>query len=89
MKSLDGDPRFLTLCKCMARLLSSLAPTLMLNKEGFLRKIHADQRSNPDQSTIVSLMSIKFNRVSCCFDANLSEDFVRNFSPSQRLLHII
>ena len=50
MKSLDGEPRFLTLYKLMAGLL----PTLCSNagaERGFsvLRKIHTDQRSNQDQ----------------------------------------
>ena len=48
------------------------------SERGFsvLRKIHTDQRSNLDHSTIVSLMSLKFNCDSCCFDTELSKELL-------------
>ena len=33
-----------------------------------LRKVHTDERASLSHSTIVSLMSLKFNIVACCFD---------------------
>ena len=60
--TLDGHERFGLLCKLMYGLLS--IPCSNADSErGFsiLRKIHTDQRSNLDQSTIIALMSMKFN----------------------------
>ena len=48
-----------------------------------LRKIHIDQRSTLDQSTIVSLMSIKFTCDSCYLILNSLRN---NFSQNQRKL---
>ena len=62
MKCIGGEPRFSTLFRLMAGLLS--IPCSNADAErGFsvLRKIHTDQRSNLDQSTIVGLLSVKFN----------------------------
>jgi len=36
-----------------------------------LRKIHTDQRSQLSQSTIISLMKIKFNCDDCCYDTEI------------------
>ena len=79
MKTLLGELRFPNLAKLMAGLLS--IPCSNADAErGFsiLRKIHTDQRSNLDQSTIVSLMSLKFNSDSCCHDAELDEELLKN-----------
>jgi hypothetical protein len=70
MKTLEGQERFGTLCKLMYGLL--MIPCLNANSErdfSILRKIHTDQRSNLDQSTITALMSMKFNSYYCCHDA--------------------
>ena len=34
-----------------------------------LRKVHTDERASLSHSTMVGLMSLKFNNVACCFDA--------------------
>ena len=49
------------------------------SERGFsiLRKIHTDQRSNLDQSTIVALMTIKFNIDNCCLDIELPPELLR------------
>ena len=77
MRTFDGQPRFKTLYKLMAGLLSipcSNADT----ERGFsiLRKIHTDQRSNFDQSTIIALMSMKFNCDDCCHDVTLHKELL-------------
>ena len=62
----------------MAGLLS--IPVSNANSErGFsiLRKIHTDQRSNLSQSTIIALMSIKFNSDCCCHDAELPPELLQ------------
>ncbi len=72
MKTLLGESRFPKLAKLMAGLLS--IPCSNADSErGFsiLRKIHTDQRSNLDQSTLISLMSIKYNCDDCCHEAKL------------------
>lgn len=77
MKTVDGEPRFPTLCRLMAGLLS--IPCSNADSErGFsiLRKIHTDQRANLDHSTIVSLMSFKINTYSCCFNTKLPEELL-------------
>lgn len=77
MKSLDGEPRFPHLSKLMAGLLS--IPSSNADSErGFsmLRKIHTDQRSNLDQSTLISLMSLKFNCDSCCHDTDFPQELL-------------
>ena len=75
MKTLDDKERFPLLFKLMAGLLS--IPSSDADSErGFsvLRKMHTDQRSNLDLSTIVILMS--FNCDSCCFDGKLAEELL-------------
>ena len=42
-----------------------------------LRKIHTDQLSNLSQSTIIALMSIKFNADSCCYDAEIPPELLK------------
>ena len=79
IKSFSGEPRFPNLSKLMAGLLS--IPCSNADSErGFsiLRKIHTDQRSNLDQTTIVSLMSLKFNSDNCCHQVKLDEDLLSN-----------
>ena len=50
------------LCKLMFGLLT-IPGSNADSERGFsmLRKIHTDQRANLDQSTIISLMTMKFN----------------------------
>ena len=42
-----------------------------------LRKKHTDQRSNLSQSTIIALMSIKFNADSYCYDAEIPPELLK------------
>ena len=77
INTLDGKGRFTTLCKLMYGLLS--IPCSNADSErGFsmLRKIHTNQRSNLEQSTIVSLMSMKFNCDDCCHDSTFSSELL-------------
>ena len=72
MTTFEGQPRFNLLHKLMSGLMS--IPVSNADSErGFsiLSKIHTDQRSNLDQSTIVALMTIKFNIDNCCLDIEL------------------
>ena len=79
IKTLDGELRFGTLCRLMTGLLN-IACSNADAERGFsiLRKIHTDQRSTLNQSTIISLMSAKFNSDShtCCYDAKLSDELI-------------
>jgi hypothetical protein len=73
----DGSPQFPSLCKLMFALMT--IPCSNADSErGFsiLRKIHTDQRSNLDQSTIVALMSTKFNCDTCCYTVTLTLDLL-------------
>ena len=57
----------------------SMIPVLNADCErGFsvLRKIHTDQRPTLKQSTIISLMAIKFNSEECCFDSEFSSELL-------------
>lgn len=86
MKAFDGEPRFPLLFKLMTGLLS--IPSSNADSErGFsmLRKIHTDQRSNLDHSTVVSLMSLKFNCDTCCFDSKLPEELLTKAKQATRL----
>ena len=77
ISTLDGKRRFTTLCKLMYGLLS--IPCSNADSErafSMLRKIHTDQRPNLEQSTIVSLMSVKFNCDDCCHDSNFSSELL-------------
>ncbi len=77
MKTLLGEYRFPKLAKLMAGLLS--IPCSNADSErGFsiLRKIHTDQRSNLDLSTLISLMSIKYNCDDCCHEAKLDDQLL-------------
>ena len=83
---LDGQPKFPALCKIVMGLLS--IPASNANSErGFsiLRKIHTDQRSSLKQSTIIDLMSVKFNSHNCCFDSELSEDLLKSCKKATTL----
>lgn len=77
--TLDGQPRFHTLCKLMMGLLSIPASNAD-SERGFsiLRKIHTDQRSRLSQSTITALMAIKFNNEHCCIDTELPGDLLKD-----------
>ena len=78
MTTFEGQPRFNLLHKLMSGLMS--IPVSNADSElGFsiLRKIHTDQRSNHDQSTIVALMTIKFNIENCCLDIELPPELLR------------
>ena len=69
--------RFPKLFYLMAGLLS--IPVYNTDSErGFsiLRKIHTDQRSNLNQSTIIALMTLKFNSDDCCHDTQLSQELL-------------
>ena len=43
-----------------------------------LRKIHTDQRPTLKLSTLISLMSVKFNSEECCHDSIFSEQLLTN-----------
>ena len=74
MVTAEGKPRFPCLYKLMVGLLTIPASNAD-SERGFsiLRKIHTDQRSNLNQSTIIALMSVKFNCSECCYNSELSE----------------
>lgn len=77
--TLNGQDRFGTLCKLMFGLL--VIPCSNADSErGFsiLRKIHTDQRSNLDQSTIIALMSVKFNCDDCCHDVKVDTELLKD-----------
>ena len=77
MTTLSGETRFPNLYKLMAGLLC--IPCSNADAErGFsiLRKVHTDQRASLNQSTIVHLMSVKFNNSSCCIDTELPEELI-------------
>lgn len=79
LKTLTGEDRFPCLAKLMAGLLS--IPCSNADSErGFsiLRKIQTDQRSNLDQSTLVSLMSLKFNCDLCCHEVKIDDQLLQN-----------
>ncbi len=76
---MTGELRFPNLSKLMVGLLS--IPCSNADSErGFsvLRKIQTDQRSNLDQTTIVSLMSLKFNSDECCHEMDLNSQLLTN-----------
>ena len=74
MKALDGDLHFPLLARLMAGLLS-IPVSNDDSEKGFsiLRKIHTDQRPTLKQSTIISLMAIKFNSEECCHNASFTD----------------
>ena len=71
MLTLDGERRFPSLTKLMMGLLSIPASNAD-SERGFsiLRKIN--------QSTIIALMSIKFNCEYCCIDSELNSDLLKS-----------
>ena len=77
IKTLDSELRFPSLARLMAGLLSIPASNAD-SERGFsiLRKIHTDQRPSLKQSTIISLMAIKFNSEECCHDTTFSDDLL-------------
>ena len=79
MKTMEGQPRFYHLQKLVSGLMS--IPISNADSErafSILRKIHTDQRSNLDHSTVVSLMALKFNLDECCLDVELSEELLKS-----------
>ena len=74
MRTFDGEMRFPLLVKLITRLMS-IPSSNADSEQGFsiLRKIHTDQRPTLKQSTLISLMSIKFNSEECCHDSIFSE----------------
>ena len=77
LRTFDGRFRFGSPYHLMSGLLS--IPCSNADSErGFsmLRKIHTDQRSNLDQSTIVALMSVKFNCDNCCFEVKFDDNLL-------------
>ncbi len=77
IRTLDGKSRFSKLCMLMYGLLS--IPCSNADPErGFsmLRKIHTDQRSNLDQSTVIALMTIKYNCDDCCHDMTIDKELL-------------
>ena len=77
LETADGNQRFPKLYQLMVGLLC--IPCSNADSErGFsvLRKIHTNQRSNLEQSTIVALMSLKFNCDTSCFDTKFTEDLL-------------
>ncbi len=77
MKLFDGEPRLPLLVRLMSGLMSIPASNAD-SERGFsmLRKVHTDQRLSQKQSTIISLMTIKFNSDECCHDSIFSEEFL-------------
>ena len=74
MRTFDGEMRFPLLVELITELMS--IPSSNADSEwGFsiLRTIHTDQRPTLKQSTLISLMSIKFNSEECCHDSIFSE----------------
>ena len=74
MRTFDGEKRFWLLVKLITGLMS--IPSSNADSErGFsiLRKIHTDQRPVLKQSTLISLMSIKFNSEECWHESIFSE----------------
>ena len=82
MKTMEGQPRFPHL---HSKLVSGLMSIPISNADlvrafSVLRKIHTDQRSSLDHSTVrvVSLMALKFNLDECCLDVELSEELLKS-----------
>ena len=77
MKTFCGELRFPKLYRLMAGLLS--IPCSNADAErGFsiLHKIHTDERASLKQSSIIDLMSIKFNLYSCFYDSQLDQELL-------------
>ena len=78
LKTLEEDVRFPTLVKLMTSLLT--IPVSNADSErGFsmLRKIHTDQRPSLSQETLISLMTVKFNCLECCYESALIEELLK------------
>ena len=74
MRTFDGEMRFPLLVKLITESMS--IPSSNADSEwGFsiLRTIHTDRHPTLKQSTLISLMSIKFNSEECCQDSIFSE----------------
>jgi len=58
------------------------------SERGFsiLRKIHTDQRSNLDQSTITALMTMKFNCDDCCHDITINTELLSRKKATMKTL---
>ena len=77
MTTLEGQPRFNLLHKLISGLMT-ISVSNADSEQGFsmLRKIHTDQRSNLEHSSIVALMAMKFNLDDCCWDIKLSPELL-------------
>ncbi len=78
MKLFDGELRLPLLVRVMSGLMSIPASNADSERRGFsmLRKVHTDQRLSQRQSTIIYLMTIKFNSEECCHDSICSEELL-------------
>ena len=50
-----------------------------------LRKIHTDQRAFLKQSTIIYLMTIKYNSEQCCYDTSFSNELLKKCKKATSL----
>ncbi len=77
MKLFDGEPRLPLLARLMSGLMSIPASNADSERVfSMRRKVHTDQRPSLKQSTIISLMTIKFNSEECCHDSIFSEELL-------------
>ena len=88
MKTLDGQRRYGTLGTLMYGLLVIRCSNADSERVfSILREIHTDQRASLDQSTIIALMSMKFNCDNCChnivMDSNLLVQCIKATCLSQ------
>ena len=78
IKTLLGELWFANLAELMAGLLA--IPSSNADSErGFLilRIIHMVQRSNLDESSVVTLMSLKFNCDDCCHEVQFEQELLK------------
>ncbi len=90
MKLFDGEPRLPLLVRLMSGLMS-IPATNADSERGFsmLRKVHTDQRPTLKQSTIISIMTIKFNSEECCHDSIFSEELLTKCKKAIKLIYSI
>ncbi len=84
MKLFDGELRLPLLLRLMSCLMSIPASNAD-SERGFsmLRKVHTDQRLSQKQSTIISLMTIKFKSEECCHDSIFSDELLTKCKKKQ------
>ena len=87
MKTMDDKERVPLLLMLMSGLLSVPSSDADCERgHSLLRtKINSDQRSHLVHSTIVSLMSFKFNCDSCCFDTTLPKELLTTYKTYKSL----